>query len=623
MEKSSYLSTLRKSSPDSPASDFPKVSPPTFSIPIYNLLILWYLGEDHCNFIFLNNYLDSYLIVGDLFRVRERGTTHDTNTNLALWHQNPSIMVRPIKDYVQRAQQLFYCCEEISDQDIQKRASEEFLKFNLWASNLGVFAARHASLEYRLRTAPKVRMDIDWNLAIVCSRLLTTLKGTTDLSEEELCQFVHGSQFDSRKFGLVLLQNSISDDEPRIRELGLVADAISTLHKLSLAIRKASNPSFLAKVPLLGFDKGFTLIGRLEMDEQSETNIKITKKTSIQPAQFEITSAFENFIREVLVRRWFRRDEGSEEELDSRQRKYRQVLLDRCVEMVTTRRRQLTYFQTQGQLALKNVGKITSTTSEPSYPNAAITQPGGNRLPPIAPKSAGEHHSLYECSNTSSSSTADSSSSNSSELDLETISSEASTIAEDGFRNGGPFEVPPRPKLEANEKEKPCPYCYFVLPADTFTEQNRWERHLLEDLKPYICLFEGCRQRGKSYSSFKDWQAHLNLPHYEPWRCPLHPDDLDGEPLFDGVLNFEDHLITSHPYLGHLIATYLIRDSTKLAVLPLWCFLCFEKHSSVSELQTHMAKHFESMSLLALPWRDDIEEEKAMAIASNQNQIKK
>lgn len=39
----------------------------------------------------------------------------------------------------------------------QRIAEEHLLRFNLWASNIGVFAGAHASLDYRLRDAPSVK----------------------------------------------------------------------------------------------------------------------------------------------------------------------------------------------------------------------------------------------------------------------------------------------------------------------------------------------------------------------------------------------------------------------------------------------------------------------------------
>lgn len=79
-----------------------------------------------------------------------------------------------IADTAERARQLLLCCREITDEEPRKLALTQLSRFNLWASNIGVFAARHASLDYRLRTAPSVRVAVEGNLDMVCKRLLTS-----------------------------------------------------------------------------------------------------------------------------------------------------------------------------------------------------------------------------------------------------------------------------------------------------------------------------------------------------------------------------------------------------------------------------------------------------------------
>jgi hypothetical protein len=77
-----------------------------------------------------------------------------------------------IADTADRARQLFLCCREIPNESHRKAASVQLARFNLWASNIGVFAALHASLDFRLRTDPVVRATIEGNLEILCRHLL-------------------------------------------------------------------------------------------------------------------------------------------------------------------------------------------------------------------------------------------------------------------------------------------------------------------------------------------------------------------------------------------------------------------------------------------------------------------
>lgn len=97
---------------------------------------------------------------------------------------SPSELLDPIEedesitDNAERARAIFLCCREIIDESPRELASAQLAstqlaRFNLWASNIGVFATRYASLDYRLRTAPVVRIAIEGNLEIVCRHLLS------------------------------------------------------------------------------------------------------------------------------------------------------------------------------------------------------------------------------------------------------------------------------------------------------------------------------------------------------------------------------------------------------------------------------------------------------------------
>ena len=59
-----------------------------------------------------------------------------------------------------------------TDSDILEFAKRQLSRFELWASNIGVFASRHASLDYRLRTAPIAKVVVDGNLNTLCKHTL-------------------------------------------------------------------------------------------------------------------------------------------------------------------------------------------------------------------------------------------------------------------------------------------------------------------------------------------------------------------------------------------------------------------------------------------------------------------
>ncbi|KAB5511373.1 hypothetical protein GE09DRAFT_724969 [Coniochaeta sp. 2T2.1] len=293
----------------------------------------------------------------------------------------PTLGEGPIADTAERAPQLLLCCREITDEEPRKLASTQLARFNLWASNIGVFAARHASLDYRLRTAPFVRVAVEGNLDMVCKHLLTTLKASPELSEEEF-----NALFDARRSHVsVLAKNmllkSMSNDHTRTKELELVEARITILHQLSLAIRQASNRNTLTKIPkLLDLDWDYVIIRERREDGADS-------RTHINGVRFDIGAGFEEFVRKALTFRWLGLRSSSEEDLDEEQKSYRQTLLERCVATVSTRRRQLAYFRAH-QSRLERDNKDSFVSRPQQLPDAKPAQQyetehpkGGNLLP--------------------------------------------------------------------------------------------------------------------------------------------------------------------------------------------------------------------------------------------------
>ena len=452
-----------------------------------------------------------------------------------------------------------------------------------------------------------------------CSPHQPALTGDPDLADEDLDAFAEASQRDVFDFGLKLLRRSSPAINTRVSALSLVESTISTLHQLSLAIRKASNRNSLARIPkLLDVDGGYVVVRELQESLPVSGSL-------VKPVRFEATSGFEDFLRWILKSRWLRSDEDAG--LDPRQKDYRELLLVRCVASISIRRRQLAYFQNhQAKLAMQNLTKSVPAPQKPTKPRAQpIQQPASpQHLSPLDFKEPDvQQPSFQEFVDTTLSETVPSEfQSVSFRLSPSTAapSSAASSSDAGGLGTAGPFEVPPAPELGPREKEKMCPYCCLVLPAKTFSIQKksrRWKKHLLEDLQPYFCLFKNCSQPGKTYRTFKDWQAHLSQPHDQGWLCPLpHPDADTVEEqafFFDTAAQFQDHLNLYHPNLDASSARSIFQTASQPAVLPQWCFVCLAEQTTAVTLQRHLANHLELAFLLALPGRDDIKDSDAVS----------
>ena len=363
------------------------------------------------------------------------------------------------------------------------------------------------------------------------------------------------------------------------------------------------------RVPnLYDTDEGYFFVRELE-------NSSIVSGISVPRVRFEATSGFEDFLRRILKSRWLRSNEKAA--LDQYQENYRQFMFERCVASISVRRRQLAYFQShQTKVAMPKSMKLGAR------PTQAVT--ASHFLSPSDFKGPDIQQPLFQtiADDTPSETVGSDFQSTSFKLPPSTDapSSAASSSNFGGLRSSIPFEVPPAPELEPSTKEKICPYCCLVLSAKTFSDQKkyrRWKKHLLEDLQPYICLFQNCNQRGKTYRSFKDWQAHLSQPHDQDWLCPLSHIGVDADEkqalLFDIAIKFQEHLSLYHPDLDDCSMHGILKAARRPAMLTQRCFVCLVEQTTAVNLQKHMAHHLEQAFLLALPGRNDIKDWDAVA----------
>jgi hypothetical protein len=78
-----------------------------------------------------------------------------------------------IRSAAENARALLRACEALPDRACVKVADAQLTRFSLWASNIGVWAPRQASLDYRLRAALAPKAAVEGSLEILCKHLLT------------------------------------------------------------------------------------------------------------------------------------------------------------------------------------------------------------------------------------------------------------------------------------------------------------------------------------------------------------------------------------------------------------------------------------------------------------------
>ncbi|KAI8945489.1 hypothetical protein F4801DRAFT_568093 [Xylaria longipes] len=511
-----------------------------------------------------------------------------------------------IADTAGRVRSLFPCCQKLEEDDVRQNVAIQSERYNLWTSNIGVFASRHASLDYRLRTAPSVRAAVDGNLEILCKQLLSVLKGSPNVSDE-LSVFSDLSQSAVSGFGSRLLLLSKPSPQDRAIALKSIEATITTLHQLSLSIRKASTRnSFMKAQRLFDEDIGYSLL-------RERVGGSTFPEEYIDPVRFETTNTFRQFVIKYLELKWLQKPVG--QAIGPQQEAYRKKLLSRCAEAISLRRRQLIYFHIhQSKLVPRPPTQLVNLTHESAPPrvNSGLQAQASTPSPFVS--NASPPFFEQGIPNIAQSDTVPSEfQSTAFRLAPPLTAAPSSTASSEGgaLRNTELFEIPPPPELDLGEKEKLCPYCCLVLPSKTFFKRKKlkqWRYHILEDLQPYVCLFKNCNTAGKTFGKFKDWQAHLGQPHCDYWVCPLHPEGQPQSDIFDSPEEFETHLKNFHPDLDSATASQIATSAGWPAPLLQQCFVCFAEIPDANVFQRHLANHLEPAFLMALPWRDDVKD---------------
>lgn len=123
-------------------------------------------------------------------------------------------------------------------------------------------------------------------------------------------------------------------------------------------------------------------------------------------------------------------------------------------------------------------------------------------------------------------------------------------------------------------------------------------QHYLEDLRPYVCLHDGCSSQDIRYSTIDEWTAHIRASHGQAWRCLFGCND-----TFLARMTFEEHMIAEHyaqftskelPTLTELCMKHTLDTSITQ------CPCCGETTESADHFHHHLAKHLEDIAILSL-----------------------
>lgn len=170
--------------------------------------------------------------------------------------------------------------------------------------------------------------------------------------------------------------------------------------------------------------------------------------------------------------------------------------------------------------------------------------------------------------------------------------------------------------LSHNNEPFECPYCFSIVQA---RRQRSWRKHVLSDLRAYVCMFEDC-----DAGLFEDkaaWAQHDAEEHRRQWDCQ-HCRDICGP--FSSPRGLHDHMLSLHAgdELPSEVLTQVVRASSRPLIeaapeCPLCDFAAEVQHQAntsgqamplgsqavipLVELQKHLALHQEQLALFAIP----------------------
>ncbi|KAL2816179.1 hypothetical protein BDW59DRAFT_166463 [Aspergillus cavernicola] len=151
--------------------------------------------------------------------------------------------------------------------------------------------------------------------------------------------------------------------------------------------------------------------------------------------------------------------------------------------------------------------------------------------------------------------------------------------------------------------EATCPYCCCTLSSATVMDNNKWTDHVKHDIDPYMCLFEDCDTSEVLYNHSHSWLKHMRQ-HNKRWCCSAKSH---GLLVFESQSEYERHMVEKHKGTKSQLGLLAERHSRSSGPLFQSCPLCGEAGLDTS-LESHMASHLIYLALKSLPSLDDGED---------------
>ncbi|KAK4193534.1 hypothetical protein QBC35DRAFT_371992 [Podospora australis] len=180
----------------------------------------------------------------------------------------------------------------------------------------------------------------------------------------------------------------------------------------------------------------------------------------------------------------------------------------------------------------------------------------------------------------------------------------------------------PMPPTSTLPAEFECQLCYT---AKKFQKPSDWTKHVHEDVQPFTCTWERCRDP-KIFKRKADWVRHENEGHrhLEWWTCDVE----DCRHICYRRDNFLQHLVREHKFPEPKVKTKaaikraggndptwqkveVCHQETRVQPQEEPCRFCGKTFPTWKKLTVHLAKHMEQISLpiLKLVARKELDED--------------
>ncbi|KAI1426685.1 hypothetical protein F5Y12DRAFT_251198 [Xylaria sp. FL1777] len=166
------------------------------------------------------------------------------------------------------------------------------------------------------------------------------------------------------------------------------------------------------------------------------------------------------------------------------------------------------------------------------------------------------------------------------------------------------LRIPPLPKRSYDGPFE-CPFCFMLI---SVSSTYQWRKHVLRDLRPYICLAEDCPAANKEYGRRHEWMNHVLQKHWKSWTCPYRCGLNDTTET-----NLREHITRVHGSATQMELDAMIARCSQMRSIPssspVNCPLCQHTLESIQQYQRHVGRHQVDLALFALPKIDYEEEE--------------